>query len=348
MKSRCLWLALLLGAAATSASAMIEHKVQKTFSVAAAGAVLDAGLFSGAINVTVSDGNAIEVELVEQCEEKTEAAAAPKFANLDLAIGQQADGRVAITATYRQKVSFTWQNWPPVLLTLNVKVPRHCDVTLQTRDGDITVGALQGKVDLRNETGKIFADEIDGTLTVHSRSGEIGLTACSGMIEVQTLTAPILIGRSPGGARLASDGGAIEIQNAGGVTTVTGNGSEVKVHFAHPVTHMADLTTSGGNIMVVFDQRSAANLDAQASIFGKVMVQNLPLPGLTNGEKRVGLSAKLNGGGPAIVIRAAGGHVILRGEKPPEEFKPDPVPAPEGAKLPADDRIKPPGGGAAP
>jgi hypothetical protein len=214
-------------------------------------------------------------------------------------------------------VTFTWQTWPPVLLTFDIKVPRACDADLRTHDGDISVGKLRGKLKLTNDSGKIFAGETDGTVTARSRLGDIAVTACTGMIDAFTASGNIDVGRAPGGARLTSDGGLIETEAAGGDFQVSGNGSEVKVRFAYPVAHAAEVATSGGSITAILDQRSAVDLDASSSPLDQVVARGLAPAGLPDGEKRGGLTAKLNGGGPAVVIRASGGHVLLRGEEPP-------------------------------
>jgi hypothetical protein len=308
---------LLVCAVAPMARAeLIEHKVEKKFTVPAARAVLSVDTFHGAITVTESDGDAIEITVTEQCDAKDEQEAAPKFADLGLAIAQDSAGRVAAKVTYGRKVTFTWEKWPPVVVRFDIKVPRRCDVDLVTRSGDITVGKLRGTVKVTNDTGKIFIGETDGTVTARSRLGEIGITAGTGLIEAATLTGNIAVGRAPAGARLASDGGDIEVQRAGGDFRVSGNGSQVKVRFAHPLTHAADVATSGGSITAIFDQRSAANVDATASVLNKVTTRGLALAGLPDGETRTHLAAKLNGGGPVVTLSAGGGHVLLRGEPP--------------------------------
>ncbi|MEI6861587.1 MAG: hypothetical protein WCL04_04980 [Verrucomicrobiota bacterium] len=201
MKSRLFLAVLLLCALAPAGHALVEHKVVKHFTAPAAGLVLQLDTFSGAINLTETDGDAVEITVTEQCNVKDEQEAAPLLADLDLTLEQDKDGHVAVRASYRRKVSFTWQNWPPVLLTFDLKVPRRCDAELRTISGDITVGKLKGKLKVTNETGRIFIGETDGTVTVRSNTGEIGLTACTGMVDVNNLTGNISIGRALGGGR---------------------------------------------------------------------------------------------------------------------------------------------------
>ncbi len=324
MNCRLLPLVWLLCAVAPAAHALVEHKVRQKFTAPAAGAVLQLDTFSGAINLTETDGDAIEISVTEQCNVKDEKEAAPLLADLDLTLKQDKDGHVIVRASYRRKVSFTWQNWPPVLLTFDIKVPRRCDAELHTTNGDITVGKLTGKLKVINESGKIFIGETDGTVTVRSNAGEIGVTACTGRVDAASVTGNISIGRALGGARLASDGGEIEVQQAGGDFRVSGNGSSVKVRFVHPLTRAADVATSGGNIIAIFDQRSAANIEASAAVLEKVTTRGLAPAGVPDGEARSHFSAKLNGGGLVVALSASGGRIQLRGEA---LVLPEPAPA---------------------
>ena len=336
MRLRLLWPALLLCAAVSPAHAVIERKVEKKFPVPAAGAALSVDTFSGAINVTESDGDAIEITVTEQCEAKDDKAAAPKFADLDLALTQDKAGRVSVRADYRRKVTFTWETWPPVLLTFDIKVPRRTDADLHTRDGGITVGKLKGRLMLSNDSGKISAGETDGVVTARSRLGEIAITAATGFVDAETVSGGILVGRTPGGARLASSGGEIEAQQAGGDFTVRGDGSQVLVRFAYPIMRPANVATSGGNVVAIFDQRSAAEIAAECSPLDSVTARGLAPAGVPDGATRARFAAKLNGGGPPVLIRAAGGKVLLRGDPPPADFGALPAAERTGdAKVPA-------------
>jgi hypothetical protein len=322
MMPRLLCFGLIAAVCAAAETTTIEHRVEKKFTVPP-GATLTLDTFTGAINVTETDGNMVEVTLREECGAKDEAAAAPKFANLEVSM-EQKDRQVAVKVAYGRKATFTWEEWPPVRLTFDIKVPRQCDADLHTFSGDITVGKLKGRLNLQNDSGTIFAGETDGTVTARSRRGDIDVTACTGMIDAFSVSGNLQIGRTPGGARLASDGGLIGVQQAGGDFKVSGNGSEVQVRFAGALAHAADVATSGGSITAIFDTNLAATLDAEASPLSTVTARGLAPAGLPDGVTRASLTAKLNGGGPAVVLRAAGGHVLLRGVEPMPPAEPAP------------------------
>lgn len=209
----------------------------------------------------------------------------------------------------------------PVVLTFDIKVPSHSDLTLHTRDRGIIVGKLKGRLMLTNDTGKIVVHEIDGPVTARSRQGQIVITAATGFIDAASVSGGVLVGRTLGGARLESDGGEIEAQQAGGDFTVRGNGSQVLVRFVHPLMRSAKVVTSGGSITAIFEQRTAADIQAECSPLESVTARGLAPAGVPDGAVRARFAAKLNGGGPPpVMIRAAGGNVILRGDPPPANF----------------------------
>ncbi len=159
-------------------------------------------------------------------------------------------------------------------------------------------------------------------MTARSRLGTIAVASCTGLIDAFSVSGGLQIGRAAGGVRLAADGGPIDVQQVGGECKVSGNGSEVKVRFAYPVTGASEVATSGGSITAIFDQRSAATLEVESSPLSTVTARGLAPAGVPDGVTRAALGAKLNGGGPTVVIRASGGHVLLRGEEPPPPADP--------------------------
>ena len=88
MMPRLLCFGLIAAVCAAAETTTIEHRVEKKFTVPP-GATLTLDTFTGAINVTETDGNMVEVTLREECGAKDEAAAAPKFANLEVSMEQK-------------------------------------------------------------------------------------------------------------------------------------------------------------------------------------------------------------------------------------------------------------------
>ncbi|TSJ76889.1 DUF4097 domain-containing protein [Rariglobus hedericola] len=299
----------------------MERRVERRFDVPASNVALKIDTFSGSVRIEASDGNTIEVVVVQSADVTTEAAMDDRLAALDLVMTQQ-DGTVMLTADYRKYAVFSWKSWPPVALSYEIKVPRRCDVQVFAREGSIVVGSLQGRVVLGNEAGGIFTRDIDGPVTARSKSGEIAITAATGAIDASTASGNITVGRAGSSTRLSSDGGYIELQQASGEVKISGNGSDAKVGFTTPIAYPVDIAVSGGSIMLVVESGGAATFDLRSSMFGKVSVRGaIPLKVTAGKPGRSKLQATLNGGGPVIMARASGGSVVLRGVEPLPEAR---------------------------
>ncbi len=310
------FLAITWALVTVPAIAVIERRIERQFDVPM-DAVLKVDTFDGAVRITeVAEGKTIDVVVVQTAEVDTEAAMDALLASLELSMDQR-NGAVTLTARQRKRVGWSWHTWAPVSLVYEIKVPRRCDVQVDTLTGGIVIGSLEGSVVLNSESGDIFTGEINGPVTARSHTGRVAITAASGPIIASTLTGALTVGRATDHTRLSSRGGYIELQQASGEVVVRGSGSDAGVGFVSPVRHPADIMLSGGDLSLVLETNSACTLNLRSSLFGKVAVADeLPLKVVGDGDRRSRLKATLNGGGPVIVARASGGNVILRGVEP--------------------------------
>jgi hypothetical protein len=293
------------------AQAVIDRVIDKTFDAKPGALTIRADTFSGGITVTPSDDPRVHV-LVRQTVEATDEKAAEKLlASLDVKLDQSADGVIALKIAPRRAVRWTWQNWSPASLAIEIGVPRSCQLDLRTDEGGVTVGAIKGKVGARTAAGAIFIGEIEGEITATNTRGDISITACSGPLKLLAKNGNVLVGRSGGRAELSAVDGVIEVQAARGPVIAHGNRTDIKVSFVHPLTESSDLNADGGDVTVGFDPRSAATLNARASKFGSVRVRDLDISAVKGKPGDSALTGTLNGGGPFIKIRASGGQVRL-------------------------------------
>ncbi|MBW8781271.1 MAG: hypothetical protein JF599_05205 [Verrucomicrobia bacterium] len=292
----------------------MEKRVEHRFEVSV-GAALKIDTCTGEVRITEGDSQAIEVVVIEQANVADETSLDRLLRGLDLRIDEK-EGTVNITARARRWLAWSWQDWSPVSLAYEITVPRVCDLEVRTREGRIIVGKLQGRMALTTESGPIFTAEIDGEVKARSRSGAVAVTACTGLVDVRTSTGSITVGRAYSRAELASDGGYIELQQAHGPVLVRGNGTEAKVGLASPFKNGADIATSGGDVLLAFDNTSACTLDLHASIFGHVQMRGLAVDVSAGGQNRSTLAGTVNGGGPVIKVDASGGNVQVRGQDP--------------------------------
>ena len=314
------WLLLSL-----PAYGLIERRLERSFPVGDK-AALKVDSFYGRVTVReVPDAKQISVVVLQSADVDTEAGMEHCLKALDLRMEQARSGTVSVSARFKNSFTWSWKAWPPVVLVYEIQVPRRCDVQITTGEGSISTGALQGRVVLRSESGAIFSGEVEGSVKARNRSGAVAITACTGPLDVSTDTGNITVGRASGRATLASSGGLIELQRAAGEVVVCGDGSDAQVGFVSPITHAANISTSGGSVSLVVENSAACTLDVRASMFGKVALRgDLPLTVNSGAVGQSELKAEVNGGGVRIRARAAGGNVLVRGVVP--------LPADNGAK----------------
>jgi hypothetical protein len=315
MSVRPLLIFFLFFSFAAHGFALIERVVEKTFPVSS-GALLKVDTFHGAIRVQTDDLPEIRVLLRESFDLKTEAEADRVLKDFELDL-EPSERKVAITARYHRSLRWAWENWPPVTLAFEIRCPKNTSLDLTSREGNITVlGGIKGAIAVRALAGTIFIGETDGEISASSAHGDISVTASTGALTLTAKSGNILVGRTGGTTHLSGAGGAIEVQSARGRIEAETDGADLKVGFVHPITEPSELHTSGGDVWVNLDARSACTLDARSSRFASVKARDLPVA-VTTGE--LGSShvvGTVNGGGPKIVIEASGGGVRLVGVPP--------------------------------
>ena len=307
---RLLGFILVLVFSTLSAAAVIDRVIDKTFA-AKSGLTVNVETFSGGIVVTTSDDPHVRV-LVRQTVEATDEKAAEKLlASLEVKLAQSPDGAVALKITPLHATRWTWQDWSPAALAIEIEAPRSCRLDLRTGEGDITVGAVRGGVVARTTAGAIFIGEVEGDITATDGRGDIAITACTGSLKLLSKNGNVLVGRSGTRAELSAVDGLIEVQSARGAIMARGNRSDIKVNFLHPLTQSSDLNADGGDVTAGFDPRSAATINARSSRFGSVRLRDIEIAVTKGNPGSPALTGTLNGGGPLIKIRASGGQVRL-------------------------------------
>ncbi len=157
---------------------------------------------------------------------------------------------------------------------LEVRVPRELVADLHTGDGSITMRGLRG--DLRADTGdgSIHGEGLDGALDAHTGDGSVHIAGRFDRLQLHTKDGSVEVEATDG----SHMGGDWHIQ--------TGDGS---VHLRVPKTLAADLEAHTGD--------------------GSIHVD---LPGISDRVKSDHmLQSKLNGGGPALLLRSGDGSITV-------------------------------------
>jgi hypothetical protein len=159
-------------------------------------------------------------------------------------------------------------------IRLEVRVPRELIADLHTGDGSISMRGLHGALRADTGDGSIHGEDLDGALDAHTGDGSVRVAGRFDKLQLHTQDGSV-DAEVREGSRLDGDW---RIQ--------TGDGS---VHVRVPKTLAADLEAHTGDGHIRFE-----------------------LPVSTNGAKDEHTSqAKLNGGGPALVVRTGDGSITV-------------------------------------
>ncbi len=302
-------LALLVAGPAAAA----ERTVKRSFPVQP-GATLKVDTYRGGIIVEETDESAVraEVRIELATEDETQANQSIEALKLEM---EQVGNEVRVRARNprESRVLFAWEEKQRLELTFRIFVPRSSNVDLATLDGGVTVGNLAGRVVAHTRAGTIFCRKIDGTINATVDAGEIVISRCTGAVELRVQRGNIRTGTIFGPAELSNDSGDIEVLSAQGGVHATTSAGDVTVGFQKGFSGDTTVKASGGNIFVKVDPLAALTVEATTS-WGRVQT-TLPFAVEAGGEGKSAFSGKLNGGGPAVRLHAAGGHVKLEAYK---------------------------------
>jgi hypothetical protein len=159
-------------------------------------------------------------------------------------------------------------------IRLEVRVPREFTGDLHTGDGSILLRGLRGTVRADTGDGSIRGEDLDGALDAHTGDGSVHVTGRFDKLQLHTQDGSVELDVKTG-SRLDGDW---RIQ--------TGDGS---VRLRVPKNLAADLEAHTGDGSIHFD-----------------------LPMTMNGSRNEhDLQGKLNGGGPALVVRTGDGSITV-------------------------------------
>lgn len=305
---------LLLMPVLSAVAAGLERTVEKEFQ-AGTHPTLHLEICQGPVRIeTATDGH-IHFLMRESIEAASETAADEAQKELLVDFRQEA-GDVRASVRFRRSVRWAWESWPPVALACTIRVPRTCNLDLVLHDGDLTVGALDGRVSVRTDSGAIFTGEMAGPLTLESRRGDVSVTACRGELMITAKSGNVTVGRVSGPTVISASGGLVEVQSVRGKLRIDADGADIRAGFAHPCLESAELRAAGGDVAAIFDLRDAFTLKARSSRFGQVSVKNLSLAVASGKPGTSSVVGTLNGGGPLVEIESSGGNVRLIGREP--------------------------------
>jgi DUF4097 and DUF4098 domain-containing protein YvlB len=173
-----------------------------------------------------------------------------------------------------------------------------------TAGGDVRVGDLSGRADLKTSGGDITAGRVRGDADLKTSGGDIRVVSADGQVNVSTSGGDIEVGDVGKALKASTAGGDIKVGNVGGEATLSTAGGDVRVG---KVSGTATLKTAGGDV--------ECN-GATGPVVAKTAGGDLRLSGISGSIEAAtaggDIRAELNptGSGPSS-LTTAGGSVSL-------------------------------------
>jgi len=313
-----------LAAFALTASAAEQDIITKSISTKP-GQKLTMVVDRGEIEIRTHSADSVEVKVLRELSKTTAAKARDTFSKHTVEITGDSDG-VRIKSEMPKLGLTGWFNSANRLsVHYTVTVPEKYNLDLSTSGGDIHIGAIEGQAQCRTSGGDIELGAIRGPVNARTSGGDIELAGSTGPsdlhtsggdIEAVNVTGNLKVRTSGGGINLSkiagevnanTSGGDIRIADVSGPVSAHTSGGTVSAQLAESPKGQSSFKTSGGNVNVTLPANAAVDVAAKTS-GGDV---GSDFPGEYNKERNR-YSAKLNGGGPAMVLETSGGNIHVR------------------------------------
>jgi DUF4097 and DUF4098 domain-containing protein YvlB len=172
------------------------------------------------------------------------------------------------------RVPTTHFSWGNHSIHLEVRVPRDLIADLHTGDGSITMRGLHGDIRADTGDGSIRGEALDGALDAHTGDGSVHVAGRFDRLQLHTKD------------------GSVEVEAK--------DGSRMNGDW--------HIQTGDGSVHMRLSKNLAANLEAHTGD-GSIRVD---LPSVTDRVKSEhSLESKLNGGGPALLLRTGDGSITV-------------------------------------
>jgi DUF4097 and DUF4098 domain-containing protein YvlB len=133
----------------------------------------------------------------------------------------------------------------------------------------------------------------------------------TGRVEMLNSGGDISLAEGQGEVVAHTSSGSIKVLQARDAVAADTSSGEIAVSFSAVPKADCRLEVSGGGIQVGLPPATAVDLDARSS--GGRVISDLPVTTTVQGRQISGtLQGKINGGGPALVLRSSSGDIRLK------------------------------------
>jgi hypothetical protein len=305
--SAILLLIAALGAVAfanADAAPGTRDEIEQSFSVKPGGLLnFDADL--GNVEIVTGDSETLRVEFTREFKVKTAQEADELRQKLTVEINQT-DNTVKVVVRFADDRNQTNRN--KVRLDFQVAMPRKFNLDLRT-GGSAKVGDLDGTVKASTLGGSLNLGSVSGLVIATSKGGSLSIGDVGADLEARSYGGSATIGRVNGRITAIAEGGSVSIEEGTDWIRARAAGGSVKAYISKQPRADSKMTAEGGSIDLRLAAAVAITVDA-ACTAGRLN-SDFSLHGhQTDDPGR--LKGAINGGGPALLLRASAGNINLR------------------------------------
>jgi len=316
--------AALAGLLAMAAAQAEENELTRNFA-AKPGGKLEMRVDRGSIQVRPSAGDSVDIKVIRELKNGSAKDLDRMLEQHQIEMEQSGD-LIKITAEgNRNLLGWAKNKFRNLRVEYIITVPSKFNLDLHTSGGNVRVSDLEGEIEAHTAGGSMDFGQIKGPVKARTAGGNVSLRKAEGRADLRTSGGSLNIGELRGDLVARTSGGNISMERIeGSVDAETSGGSilakEVRgavlarssggnvsaVLNGQPVGN-SELKTSGGSVSVTLAEPVALDVSARTS-GGRI---HSDFPGDMN-KQRTKLEAKINGGGPGLVLETAGGNVDIR------------------------------------
>ena len=195
-------------------------------------------------------------------------------------------------------------------LHIEVRMPREGDLQVETGDGSVQAGSINGTVNVHTGDGSVKANSLSGTIDLHTNDGSITVENLKGDMRLRTGDGSIEARDLDG--KVEADSGDGHIRIAGrfdALNVTTGDGSvDTRVLPGSKMVSSWTIRTGDGSVDLVLPSDFQTNIDASTGD-GHI---SLGIPVTVEGTfKNSEMHGKMNGGGQPLTIHTGDGSIRL-------------------------------------
>ena len=281
-----------------------RDEIEKSFSVKAGGTLnFDADLANA--EITTSDTDTVRVEFTREF--KVDTAQELDELRNKLSVEMSQTGKT-VKVTVRFTDDRQQRDRNKVRLDFRIAMPRKFNLDFRTV-GSAKVGDLEGSAKFSILGGSLKLGDVSGPVTATTKGGSLSLGDVSGDLEARASGGSVKASRVNGKALAVAEGGSVSIEEAAELLEATANGGSVKVSIAKPPRSACKITANAGSIDLRLPASAAVTVDAACTAGG--ITSEFAVAGNSGGD-RTRLKGNINGGGPALLLRATAGSIHLR------------------------------------